>query len=305
MLIWNRATLGPLNDIFGAGTAVSGVATAAGDVAAVGIQAGATETAANDQLQAATNAQNIQSNEFNTQQQNIAPWLHAGSAALSQLSAGTAPGGALVTPDPNSTFTNPGGTFTAPTEAQAEATPGYQFTYDQGLQALQRSQAATGITGGAAAKAALQYGQGLASTNYQNTYANALNAYNTNYSTALGAFQTNFNAYNTNQQNTYNKLAGIAGVGETANQQLSSAGQNYANNASNIAESAGNASAAGAIGLGNSLSSLGTNLGQLQSIYGGGGSDAAFNNSSYSGYIPDSVDTSMGGEVADNSYVGG
>ena len=270
MLIWNRATLGPLNDIF----------SAVGSVGAAAINANATTTAANDQLQAATNAQNIQQNEFNTQQQNIQPWLNAGKSALSTLSQDTAPGGALLQSDPNSTYTNPGGTysnpngtFTAPTEAQAEATPGYQFTYDQGLQALQRSQAATGITGGAAAKAALQYGEGLASTNYQNAYGNALNAYNTNstnslntYNTntnaSLNAFNTNFNAYNTNQSNLYNKLAGIAGIGQTANQQLSGAGQNYSNNAASIAESAGNAGAAGAIGLGNSLSSLGMNLGQ-------------------------------------------
>ena len=77
--------------------------------------------------------------------------------------------------------------FQAPTAAEAAATPGYQFQFDQGLNALQRSQAATGITGGGAAKAAEQYGQGLASTNYQQAYNDALGTYGTNLNTAQGA----------------------------------------------------------------------------------------------------------------------
>ena len=94
---------------------IGGIAQAAGTVAAAGIQSNAISNAANLQYQAATNAQNIQSSEFNTQQQNIAPWLSSGDTALGQLNTGTAPGGSLVTP-------YPGGQFSAPTEAQAEQT---------------------------------------------------------------------------------------------------------------------------------------------------------------------------------------
>jgi hypothetical protein len=61
-----------------------------------------------------------------------------------------------------------------PQEQQAFAqnfanTPGYQFAFDQGNQALQRQQQAGpgGGAGGAAMKAAIRYGQGYANTNYQ------------------------------------------------------------------------------------------------------------------------------------------
>lgn len=74
------------------------------------------------------------------------------------------------------------GTFTAPTAEQAAATPGYQFTFDQGLKALQNSQFAKGnALGGGAAKALVNYGEGMASTNYQQTYQNAMNEYLNSY----------------------------------------------------------------------------------------------------------------------------
>lgn len=54
-------------------------------------------------------------------------------------------------------------------------TPGYQFTRDEGLQALQRLAFArgTGLTGGTV-KAAERYATGLADTTYQNSVRNAL-----------------------------------------------------------------------------------------------------------------------------------
>jgi hypothetical protein len=47
--------------------------------------------------------------------------------------------------------------------------PGYQFQFDQGMQALERSQAASGkLGGGTATTEAIQFGQGLASTSFNN-----------------------------------------------------------------------------------------------------------------------------------------
>ncbi len=61
----------------------------------------------------------------------------------------------------------------APTIENLEKTPGYQFTLDQGLKAVQNSYAAQGLgTSGAAMKGAADYAEGLASTTYQNQFKN-------------------------------------------------------------------------------------------------------------------------------------
>lgn len=119
--------------------------------------------------------------------------------------------------------------FQAPTAAQAAQTPGYQFQLQQGEQALQNSAAAKGgLLSGNTAQALDQFGQGLASSNYQQTYNNALNQY-----------QTAYNQFQQNQQNQFNRLGSLAGVGQTAAGQLNSAGQQAASNIGNISQTAG------------------------------------------------------------------
>jgi NAD-dependent DNA ligase len=85
---------------------------------------------------------------------------------------------------------------------------------------LQQSAAAQGnlLTGGTA-QALDAYGQNLASTNYQNTYNTAYNTYATNY-----------NQYEQQQTNEYNRLASIAGMGQTTAQNLGTLGQSASNN---------------------------------------------------------------------------
>ncbi len=74
------------------------------------------------------------------------------------------------------------GTFTPPTAEQAAGTPGFQFSFDQGQRAVQTGAAAKGdlLTGGTL-KDLAQFGTGLASTTYQNTFKNALDTHNTQY----------------------------------------------------------------------------------------------------------------------------
>jgi hypothetical protein len=199
---------------------IGGIAQGAGAVASASIQAGATNNAANKQYQAAEDALGVQRDQYNQQQQNIQPYLNTGYGALNQLNT-----------DPSLTA---GFSYDA---SNLQNDPGYQFQLQQGLQALQRSQAATGITGGAAAKAAEQYGQGLASTSYNTAYNRA------------------FNTFEANQGNKRNTLLSLAGLGQTGVQQAGQAGANYANNASDITQGIGNVGAAQSIGLGNALSS--------------------------------------------------
>jgi hypothetical protein len=235
---------GPLRDIFGA----------VGQVAGSAIQAGAAETAASDQLQAAQQAIALQQSEFNTTQTNEAPWLAAGGTALGQLTQGTAPGGSLVTPY-GATYQTPAA-FVAPTGVTEQNDPGYQFQLQQGEQALARGAAASGgAFSGGTMQALTRYGQNQAQSDYQNVYNNALAGYQTNVNTGLNAYNTQFNAYNTAQTNQYNRLASLAGLGQTAVGQLANAGQAAASNSTNLITQGGTAASAGALGLGGALNS--------------------------------------------------
>ncbi len=192
-----------------AGVVVAGVA---GSVASSEISAGATQSAADKQAQAASSANNLQLYEFNQQQQNIQPWLSAGTGAINTLSAGVAPGGQFST--------TPTFNFNPNTITQD---PGYAFRYQQGVDALTAAGSAAGNLGSGNMGVALtNYGQQAGSQEYQNAYQRA-------YQSQLDAYNSRLTAQNT----VYNRLAGVAQTGQTANNQLSSAGQNYTNQSGN------------------------------------------------------------------------
>ena len=139
--------------------------------------------------------------------------------------------------------------------------PAYQFQLKQGQQALDRSSAARGMgASGAQMKAAQQYGQGLASQEYDKQYNRAT---------------SEFGDY-------YNRLAGLAQGGQQAAGSMAQAGGQYANNASNTFGNLSNAQtsilgqqanarasgyAANANAVTGGLNSL-TNLYALNKIYG-------------------------------------
>ena len=94
--------------------------------------------------------------------------------------------------------------------------PGYAFRLGEGMKALERVQAARGnMLSGGALKAGQRYAQDLASQEYGNAY---------------------------------NRLANIAGLGQTATTQAGTAGQNYASQAGELGLQQGNALAQGRIG---------------------------------------------------------
>jgi hypothetical protein len=158
--------------------------------------------------------------------------------------------------------------FNAPTAAQAAATPGEQFEQQQGEQAIQNSAAAQGnLLSGSTLKGLDSYSQNLASTYYQQAYQNA-----------LGQYQQNYNIFNQNQNTAYNRLASVAGLGQTTAGQLSSSGQNAAalntqtqlGSASAIGQAQQNAAAAtasGYVGSANALAGgIGNAAGALNSV---------------------------------------
>lgn len=113
------------------------------------------------------------------------------------------------------------------------ADPGYQFAFDQGLQGLDRSAAARGslYSGGHSADL-IRYGQGMADQQY-------------------GQF--------------YNRLMGLASLGQNASSNLGSVGTG---NAASIGANLTNAGNAAANGYMNSANAFSNGLGQLAGAYG-------------------------------------
>jgi hypothetical protein len=169
------------------------------------------------------------------------------------------------------------------TMADFQADPGYAFRMQQGQQAIERSALARGGSfSGATMKSLSDYGQNAASAEYQNAY----------------------DRFNNDRSLTFNRLASVAGTGQTANGQVAQGGMNAANNISQGQQAAGNAAAAGAVGGANAIANglnQGTNTWmsyQMMNRFapgGGGGSGGVdmsslptlSNNTSYLGHLGD------------------
>lgn len=167
---------------------------------------------------AGTTASNqIQQNMYNTTAGMLSPYQAAGSGGLSSLQA--------AMPSLTSTF-NP---------QNLQNTPGYQFSLNQGEQAINNSAAARGVLNSGGTQASLNnYAQGAASTQYQTALQN----------------------YNTQNQQTYGMLSGLANYGQTANQQMATLGTSTANNMSSNTMGGANASSAALMASANQMSNL-------------------------------------------------
>lgn len=189
-----------------------------GTVGGALISSNAAKKASKSQASAAKKATQISHDEYLQTREDNAPWRAAGEQALRQLGDLTKEGGDLTRRFTINDFIKD---------------PGYDFRMSEGAKAIERSAAARGgVLGGATLKALTQYNQDFASNEFNNAYYR-------------------WNADNTN---IYNRLAGIAGVGQQANAANQQAGQVYAMNASNNLMGAANASGAAQIAAANQIS---------------------------------------------------
>lgn len=116
--------------------------------------------------------------------------------------------------------------------SQFQQDPGYGFRLAEGQKALERQAAARGgLISGGALKAAQRYGQEMGSQEYTNA----------------------FNRYQTERQARLGPLQSLAGVGQTAVNQLGQAGQQYATGAGEALTSGAAARASGYVGGANAL----------------------------------------------------
>ncbi len=187
------------------------------------IASNAAKNAANTQAAAANNASQAQLNEFNTINQQQAPWRQAGGTAVGQMANLTS----LPSGDPASMTHQ----FTT-SDLNANLAPNYNFMLNQGIGATRNQLNSTG---------------GMVSGNAMQ----GIDTFAQNY--AQNAYQQAYNNYNANQTNIYNRLSNLAGLGQTANQSTANAGQAAVGASSNYLTSGAAAQAAGTVGVANAI----------------------------------------------------
>lgn len=182
--------------------------------------------AAGDALDAQLGATNAaiaeQRRQFDLTRSDFAPYRDAGTKAITSLSDQTV--------GPNAPLTR---RFTM---EDLDADPVYQaslrFGLDEGQKAIERRARATGTFGSGGTLKELQ-------------------RYTTDYTGAKAGEA--FNRFQTEGTNIYNKLAGVAGTGQTAANTVAQAGQNTANNVSQTLVGQGNARGAASIAQANAI----------------------------------------------------
>lgn len=173
-------------------------------------------------------------------------------------------------------------------DLNANLAPNYAFQLAQGQMANQR---AANMGGGSLGGNALR----------------GLQDYTQNY--ASGAYQNAFNNFNTQRQNIYSTLAGMANIGTTSGGQLASLGNTLGGNLGSLSNTlggnltsntgnllnAGTAYGSNTSGVTNNLNNvLSSNLGQLQSAYGQYGSNLTSGSNTYAGNMVNNANTMQG-----------
>jgi len=188
------------------------------------------KSAADTQASAANNATQAQLGMYNQTAANVAPWLTAGQGALSQLVAGTQPGGGLM---PSS--------YTPYGLPQFQASPEYQNMQMQDQAAINASLNASSKTGGMNSnnlKGLIGWTQGNATSQY---------------ATGLNDYINQFLQGNQAKANQFNTLNTLSQSGQGAALQQGQISANVGQNVGSNIIGAGNAQAAGIVGVGNAL----------------------------------------------------
>lgn len=210
------------------GPIIGGAVAAGGSALATGVSSA---NAANAQKDAAGQAMDLQRDVLAQQNRmyeqgraDMSPWLDSGRSSLGELLRQMQ-----------------GGQFDQRFDASQLANdPGYQFRMAEGQKALERSASARGfLDSGKALKSLSRYSQGVASDEFGN-------AWNRNQAENTGRF---------------NRLASMAGVGQTAAQNLGSLGAQqagqvgqYGDRMGGLYGAVGNANAAQGMATGNAVS---------------------------------------------------
>ena len=214
--------------------AVIGI-TVVGSLISSNASSDAADTAAEASGQASAASIAEQRRQYDLSRADYAPYLAAGTESVNQLATELRPGGRFASPTP----------FDFRYDQNTD--PSYGFRFSEGMKGLERGAAARGgLLSGATLKGITRYGQDMGSQEYQN---------------AFNRYTTGFNANTGERNQLYNRLAGVAGTGQTATNQIGAQG---ATTAANI----GNAYMTSAANTGNAALAA---AGQRTSAFGGAG----------------------------------
>jgi len=212
---------------------------AAGSLGGSAIASRGARGAADTQAAAGREALDLQREIFATQRADLAPWRAGGEVALDELlrmsGLGESPAGSGAPTSSSNTRLLDGSLGSDGVYQFKPTDPSYNFRFDEGHRAVQRGAGARGdVLGGRAAKELLLYGQGAASQEF-------------------GA--------------QFNRLASIAGIGQTATSQGVQAAGRSGDVQSDLLTSIGAASGAGQAASGQiwgqGLATTAGNIGQM------------------------------------------
>lgn len=229
--------------------AAAAVAQIGGSLLSSSQGAGAAKSAADTQAAAADRATALQQQIYQDTVSREQPFYQAGTNALTQLQnmLGLGPGGA----GPSSPILAmlgigpQGATGGGINPATFQGNPGFQYQYQQGLNAVTNSNARSGL-GGNALRSLQATGQGLANQNWQQYLGNASSAWNQ----LLGG------------------VGGLAAGGQQAAVNQGNAGTAFGQQAGSNIIGAGNALAAGTVGAANNWGQgIGGAVGGLSQLF--------------------------------------
>ena len=203
---------------------------------------------------------------FNTVQSNESPYVQAGGQAQGQLNYLMGQGG-QTNPD-GTPISNAAGGYGSLNKSFdmndfKTLTPQYQFNLQQGAQGtLNQDSNAQGALSGSAMKDLIGYNQNFANNSFNSAFQN----------------------YNTQQNNIFNRLSGIATLGSNAGSNSATGASQFAQGIGNTTSSIGASQAAGTVGAANAIS------GGLQSgagaFYGQNALNQILNSGSTTKYDP-------------------
>lgn len=204
------------------------------------------------QASASRAATAAQEGMYNTQVGNETPFMQAGATDVGELNylMGTGPKSGQGLTGTYGSLNQP---FT--TANWKQLSPAYNFQLQQGAQGtLNNSASSQGALSGAALSGLQAYNQGAANSSFNNA----------------------FNMYQTQNQNVYSRLAGVANLGEAAASNQATGGSNYAQGIGQSITNTGTAIGGGIAGAGSSVA----NAGLLGALYQGGGLGGGSNSGS-------------------------
>lgn len=214
-------------------------AVAAATVGSSLISSKAAKDAANTQARSADAATQMQADIFNTQNEQYTPYRGAGYQGLNVLRSMLP--GAYTQYDEEGNIVGGEKTGTGfltsqfgPEDLKTYLDPSMDFRMKYGQEGTNRlANLSGGAISGNTLRALTDYSQNLASTEYGNAFARK----------------------QTDVGNIYNRLASIAGIGQSAQNTTAGLASNYGTNVSNLMTGSANAQAAGIVGQANAISS--------------------------------------------------